>query len=105
MNHVRLWPVLLFCTAILAHGSRPPRAPSIIVRDRLEAREHFRFHAVLHDSTFAPVSRGASDNGCESTRPPEAIATPIPLRAAAAEEKVIVTFIVGMDGRVHSPLI
>lgn len=43
---------------------------------------------------------------CEDTRLPQALLTPDPLLVAAATGKMVeVSFIVGTDGRVHSPLI
>ena len=43
---------------------------------------------------------------CESSRPPEALATPDPpIDPLASEGKVAVSFVVGIDGRVHSPVI
>jgi TonB family protein len=43
---------------------------------------------------------------CEADRPPEALATPDPLFDVTKEDlKITVSFIVGTDGRVHSPFI
>jgi len=43
---------------------------------------------------------------CELSRPPEPLATPDPLLSADGwGEKVAVSFIVGADGQVHSPVI
>ncbi|HEY1658820.1 MAG TPA: energy transducer TonB [Candidatus Sulfotelmatobacter sp.] len=43
---------------------------------------------------------------CEDTQPPEALATPDPLLVPAAKGVTVkVSFIIGSDGRVHSPLI
>lgn len=43
---------------------------------------------------------------CEATRPPEALATPNPLlEPPDTAAKIRVSFIIGTDGRVHSPLI
>ena len=44
--------------------------------------------------------------GCQDSEPPEALATPDPLLDSAdSDNKVAVSFIVGTDGRVHSPVI
>lgn len=49
--------------------------------------------------TTAPAS-------CEATQPPEALATPNPLLEPPDNSaKIKVSFIIGTDGRVHSPLI
>jgi hypothetical protein len=43
---------------------------------------------------------------CESTRPPEALATPDPLLDPQdPADKVAVSFVIGIDGRIHSPVI
>jgi len=43
---------------------------------------------------------------CEATQPPEALATPNPLLSLKGSvRKVTVSFIIGTDGRVYSPLI
>jgi len=47
-----------------------------------------------------------ASTGCEVSRPPEALATPDPLLASTGSgDKVAVSFIVGADGQVHSPVI
>ena len=65
-----------------------------------------RFHpaplAVLHHSE---VNRPATQT-CEVSQPAEALATPDPLLAPfSAESTVAVSFVIGIDGRVHSPVI
>jgi len=48
----------------------------------------------------------AAGGNCELSQPPQALATPDPLVAATgAGEKVAVSFIIGSDGQVHSPVI
>ena len=43
---------------------------------------------------------------CESIRPPEALATPDPLLDPQdSSDKVAVSFVIGIDGRIHSPVI
>ena len=57
-------------------------------------------------SEFAPLSQPLSLPRCGDTRPPEALATPDPLWQPEDENlRVRVSFIVGTDGRVHSPFI
>jgi TonB family protein len=59
-----------------------------------------------HDSEFASVPHTAAQNRCEATAPPEALATPNPiLDRPDASSRVTVSFIIGTDGRVHSPLV
>ena len=60
----------------------------------------------LHDSKFAAMVHATATTNCEASEPPEPLATPNPLLdIAEPSAKVSVSFIIGTDGRVHSPLI
>lgn len=60
----------------------------------------------VHNSDFAAIRSSASLQSCASTRAPQPLATPNPLLDWGREDSPItVSFIVGVDGRVHSPLI
>jgi TonB family protein len=55
---------------------------------------------------FVDVRHISSRPSCEDVHPPEALTTPDPLYSLGARgQKVKVSFIIGTDGRVHSPLI
>jgi TonB family protein len=70
------------------------------------AREREIWRAPLRDSKFAAMLRATASTNCEASEPPEPIATPNPLLdIAQPSAKVRVSFIIGTDGRVHSPLI
>jgi TonB family protein len=57
-------------------------------------------------SQFANVPHVSSRPSCEDVEPPQALATPNPLFSSSSYgRKVKVSFIIGTDGRVHSPLI
>lgn len=72
----------------------------------LSAREHSVWISTVHGSEFSAVQHSAVRSSCEADREPEALATPNPLLDPPdAKAKVTVSFIVGADGRVHSPLI
>jgi TonB family protein len=59
-----------------------------------------------HLSEFSPVSEPLALPRCGDVRPPEALVTPDPLVQLDDENlRVRVSFIVGTDGRVHSPFI
>ena len=59
-----------------------------------------------HGSQFASVARTSAQPMCEATRPPEALATPEPLLGRPdPDTSVTVSFIIGTDGLVHSPLV
>jgi TonB family protein len=60
----------------------------------------------VHVSEFADVPHTSARSRCERTYPPEALTTPNPILGPSDPSvKVRVSFIVGADGRVHSPLI
>jgi TonB family protein len=72
----------------------------------LTAREHQIWPPPLRDSKFAAMVRATATSNCEASEPPEPLATPNPLiDIAEPSGKVSVSFIIGTDGRVHSPLI
>ncbi len=59
-----------------------------------------------HISEFSPMSEPLALPRCGNVRPPEALLTPDPLLQFDDESpRVRVSFIVGADGRVHSPFI
>jgi TonB family protein len=75
------------------------------VQASLAARETRVRKAEIHGSEFADI-RHTSRGSCAANQPPEALATPNPLLDEAAESaKVTVSFIIGTDGRVHSPFV
>ena len=80
------------------NGSRPGLTP------RWDA-ERAVWPASFHHA--GPVIlRSEARASCESLRPAEALATPDPLLdAAEVKGKVAVSFIIGTDGRVHSPVV
>lgn len=72
----------------------------------LTAREHQIWASTLHDSKFAAMLHASANTNCEASEPPEPLATPNPLLdIAEPSTRVSVSFIIGTDGRVHSPLI
>ena len=60
----------------------------------------------MHDSEFAAMTHPAVQAECGAVQPPQALATPDPLLDETdLNSKVSVSFIIGIDGRVHSALI
>src|SRR5882757_7722747 len=71
----------------------------------LTVREHREWEPPRRETEFAAIGH-TSRSSCEATRPPEALATPAPLLDSPnADAKIKVSFIIGTDGRVHSPFI
>ncbi|MGB9361308.1 MAG: TonB family protein, partial [Candidatus Sulfotelmatobacter sp.] len=64
---------------------------------------HFFWKTSVRASEFSDVPHVSARSRCEVSEPPEALTTPDPL--ALPSVKVKVSFIIGADGRVHSPLI
>jgi TonB family protein len=81
--------------------------PAIHLRtSALEQRESQMWKALARNAQFTGVARVSTRPRCEDVRPPEALTTPEPLLAhERGRVKVMVSFIIGTDGRVHSPLI
>jgi TonB family protein len=72
----------------------------------LTEREHQVWRTPTRAAEFSDIPRVSARSRCEDTRPPQALTTPDPLLVPVeAGLKVKVSFIIGADGRVHSPLI
>jgi TonB family protein len=69
-------------------------------------REQQIGQVALHDSKFSTIPHVSTTAGCGATSFPEPIATPnLLLDRGSQNIKISVSFIIGTDGRVHSPLI
>ena len=95
--------ILLVVTSIACMASiRDNRGDG---RESLAAREQQIWTAPVRDSEFAAVPH-TTQASCAATQPPQALATPTPLMDEPVEDsKITVSFIIGTDGKVHSPLI
>jgi TonB family protein len=94
---------LLFLTGSALANVSPVRTST--GRSTIAQQEQVWLSAA-HDSEFAAVPHTSAQNRCEATALPEALATPNPiLDHPDAASKVTVSFIIGTDGRVHSPLV
>jgi hypothetical protein len=101
----RNWPAILLALApvtALSMTTTTPISRSAI----LEQRETHFSGALKRAAQFASVPHVSSRPSCEDVQPPDALATPNPLSTPAARGRnVKVSFIIGTDGHVHSPLI
>ena len=102
----RIWPWLLIlavpatCNASVQDQS--PRLRQAVLADR----EHQIWKTPKRAAEFSDVPHASARPRCEDTQPPEALTTPDPLLLpAGVGQKVKVSFIIGADGHVHSPLI
>lgn len=108
MRH-RNWPAVVVClllclssALVFAAGTSalPQRSDTFVERERQVNR------TLTRAAEFIAVPHINSRPNCEDVHPPEALTTPDPLFTAAGRGKTVkVSFIIGTDGRVHSPLI
>jgi TonB family protein len=99
--------LLVACPAVTLAGTTTtsPTAP-FSHSATLDQREGQILRSLTRASQFSNVPHVSSRPSCEDVQPPEALATPDPLLTPAAHgRRVKVSFIIGTDGRVHSPLI
>ena|SRR6267378_2785308 len=103
----RLWPIFLtLCVPALATASSIHGTLRVSRTEPLAAREHRLWKVPVRNSEFSDVPHTSARSRCEQTEPPEALATPNPILGTSDPGvKIKVSFIVGTDGRVHSPLI
>lgn len=104
----QIWSwLLLLILAIPAASSATVQGLSTRPRQSVLAeREHQIWKTPRRAAEFSDIPHASARPRCEDTQPPEALTTPDPLLVpAGAGLKVKVSFIVGADGRVHSPLI
>jgi TonB family protein len=71
----------------------------------IKVREHRVWTMPKRETEFAAIGHTSRSN-CEATHPPQELATPSPLLDRPdTRAKIKVSFIIGTDGRVHSPFI
>jgi TonB family protein len=101
----RFWPaiLLIFVSAVTLAASTASSSPSSAT---LEKREQQLSRTLRRASEFVSVPHITSQPDCQDVQPPQALTTPDPLFTPAGRgKKVKVSFIIGTDGHVHSPLI
>ena len=103
---LRVWPwflILAVPAVSIASVQFPTSAPH---RTVITEREHQVWKMPKRAAEFRDVPHVSARARCEDTRPPQALTTPDPLLVPAGTGLMVkVSFIVGTDGRVHSPLI
>ncbi|HLZ39838.1 MAG TPA: TonB family protein [Candidatus Sulfotelmatobacter sp.] len=98
-----IWPVIVLCGMpwLAMAANTGSNQPSLLAQREYQASRRLRRAA-----QFAYVPHVSARAQCQDVQPPEALTTPDPLFAAGARgAKIKVSFIIGTDGRVHSPLI
>ncbi len=100
----RVWPVIfLIAVAELAAGSTSLKSMRSAA---LDGRDWKLSRTLQRASQYVDVPHVSSRPACEDVQAPQALTTPDPLFSTTSNgRKVRVSFIIGTDGRVHSPLI
>lgn len=109
----KLWPMLLVTSSPLLCLAATDAASLRVsgAQGPLASYERQVWKSASRDSRFAAVPHTTARTGCEAAQPPEPLATPNPLLETPDFDskvfnlKISVSFIIGTDGRVHSPLI
>ncbi|HEX3321166.1 MAG TPA: TonB family protein [Terriglobales bacterium] len=98
---------LLITPFVCSASTKPALVQAAMSRALLAPKETKVWHSPWQDQLEYAMAQHTSDHvQCEADRPPEALATPDPLFDVTKEDlKITVSFIVGTDGRVHSPFI
>ena len=101
------WLLTLTAASAMCMASVGPHAVRVSDAHALADRERHLGALSARNSNFSTMARAAArSNLCEAAQPPEALATPSPLLdVPGLSSAVTVSFIIGTDGRVHSPLI
>jgi TonB family protein len=102
----QLWPVLLLAVSALAFAKVSAPVPTVRPAT-LPERELVAWRPLAKASQFSDIPHtAAAASSCGDVQPPQALTTPAPLMIhTSTTTKVKVSFIIGTDGRVHSPLI
>jgi TonB family protein len=101
----RIWPAILIVVVAVDGLAATTRVPT--VRSAfLEQQDRQVSRTLTRAAQYVGVPHISLRPACEDVEPPQALTTPDPLFTSAVNgRKVKVSFIIGTDGRVHSPLI
>jgi TonB family protein len=101
----RIWPAIFFF-AIGVGALAASTTPANFHTENFERRERLATKRLIRSSQFVDVPHVSARAICQNVQAPQALTTPDPLFVATSHgRKVRVSFIIGADGRVHSPLI
>lgn len=100
-----LWFAILLLAPIIA-ASATTTAAIPLSSSTLDYRERQVSGTFRRASQYVDVPHISSLPACANVEPPQALTTPDPLVTSSSDDRrVRVSFIIGTDGRVHSPLI
>lgn len=101
---LRIWPAILLMllpgTSGASTWAKNPGSANLQPREAQVSR------TLRRASQYVDVPHISSRPACAAVEPPQALTTPDPLFTTATNGRSVkVSFIIGVDGRVHSPLI
>ena len=100
-----IWAATLSCSLGLT-ALAAATATSRVRSEDVVGRERQLSRTLIRASQFVDVPHISLQRSCAEIQPPEALTTPDPFfNPMESNRKVKVSFIIGTDGRVHSPLI
>ena len=102
----KLWPILILIAVPALAFVPQTRSLRVSPATPIAEQEGRLAKTPVRSAEFADVPHTSARSRCEETQPPEALTTPNPVMDNTDPSlKIKVSFIVGTDGRVHSPLI
>ena len=101
---LQIWPAIVLLLVPAPSGAiasvKSPHSTALLEREGQVSR------TLRRAAQYVDVPHISSRRACAAVEPPQALTTPDPLFTTATDgRKVKVSFIIGTDGRVHSPLI
>src|SRR5579864_8426258 len=99
------WPMILLSAASLVASARTTSV-AVTTSSAIDHRERHVSLTLRRAAQYVDVPHISARPACADVEPPQALTTPDPLLTSSASSgKIKVSFIIGTDGRVHSPLI
>src|SRR5215469_1955120 len=100
-----IWPLILLSSASIAISARTTSG-AVTASSAIDHRERHVSLTLRRAAQYVDVPHISFRPACADVTAPQALTTPDPLlTSSASSAKVKVSFIIGTDGRVHSPLI
>jgi TonB family protein len=101
----RIIPAAVLLVALPASGSRSQVRLGLGTLTSASDSAGRVWHPIQHKASFEAMQHNSQNATCEAEAPPEALTTPNPLSNSGQQLSLTVSFVVGTDGRVYSPLV
>jgi TonB family protein len=101
------WPMMTLLSAASMAAFARTTSAAAPAASAIDHRERHVSMTLRRAAQYVDVPHISSRPACADVQPPQALTTPDPLltSSSASSGKIKVSFIIGTDGRVHSPLI